>query len=72
MTLVLPSDVKLARQVKLYLCHRHSGTKLKEIGNRFGIGESGVTQASRRIGQKASMDKKLRRIIKAIERRITL
>lgn len=69
---VLQSDEKLARQVKLHLYHRYSGMKLRKIGKRFGIGESGVTQASRRIGIKARKDKKLRKIFKMIEIKITL
>lgn len=69
---VLQSDEKLARQVKLHMCHRHSGMKLKEIGQRFGIGESGVTQASRRISMKAEKDKRLREIVKMIETNISL
>ena len=69
---VLQSDKKLARQVKLHMCHRHSGIKLKEIGQRFGIGEYGVTQASRRIGMKAEKDKRLREIVKMIETNISL
>jgi len=55
-----PSDKKLARQVKLYFCHRYSGRKLKEIGDRFGIGLSGVTRANDRICLKAGKDKKTR------------
>jgi hypothetical protein len=39
---VLGSDPKLARQVKLYFSHRYTGLKLKEIGNWFGISESGA------------------------------
>jgi hypothetical protein len=46
--------------------------KLREIGKRFDIGESGVTQASRRIGIKTRKDKELRKIVKAIERKIIL
>ena len=68
---MLQSDEKLARQVKLHMCHRHSGMKLKEIGQRFGIGEFGVTQASRRISMKAEKNKKLRKIVKTIETNIT-
>jgi putative transposase len=34
---VLESDEKLARQVKLYLCHRYSGKKLREIAERFDM-----------------------------------
>jgi hypothetical protein len=45
----LRSDEKVARQVKFHLCHRHSGRKLREIGSRYGMGLSGVTQASHRI-----------------------
>jgi chromosomal replication initiation ATPase DnaA len=69
---VLQSDEKMARQVKLHMCHRHSGIKLKEIGQRFGIGESGVTQASRQISMKAEKDKRLREIVKMIETNISL
>ena len=69
---VLQQDEKLARQVTLHMCHRHSGMKLREIGQQFGIGESGVTQASRRIGMKAKKDKRLREIVKMIETKISL
>ena len=54
---VLKNDSKLARQVKLYFCHRYTGLKLREIGKRFGISESGVTQAIRRVALKAETDK---------------
>ncbi len=49
---VISLDKKLSRQVKLYFCHHFSGAKLKDIGIRLGIGESGVNQASRRIGER--------------------
>lgn len=68
----LQSDEKLARQVKLHFYHRYSGMKLREIGKQFGIGESGVTQASQRISAKAKKDKKLKNIIKMMERKIIL
>lgn len=54
---VLKNDSKFARQVKLYFCHRYTGLKLREIGKWFGISESGVTQASRRVVLKAETDK---------------
>ena len=37
----LQPDEKLARQVKLYLCHRYSGKKPRKIAERFGVSESG-------------------------------
>ena len=63
---VLKCDPKLARQVKLYFCHRFSGLKLKEIGKWFGISESGVTQASSRIALKAGNNKEIRKAINKI------
>jgi hypothetical protein len=41
--LVFIKDKVLARNVKMYLCQRYTGKKLKEIGLHFGIGESGVS-----------------------------
>ena len=68
----LPSEKKLARQIKLYFCHRYSGRKLSEIGERFGIGLSGVTQASRRVGLKAKKERKLGKLLKRIENNLFL
>ena len=69
---VLQSNKKLARQVKLLMCHRHSGMKVREIGKHFGSKESGVTYASHRISMKAEKDKKLGEIVKTIEIKIFL
>jgi REP element-mobilizing transposase RayT len=66
------SDEKLARQVKLHICHRFSGKKLRDIGKRFGISESGVTQASRRIKIKAEKEKSVKQKIKLIEKKLVL
>jgi len=68
----LQSDEKLARQVKLYFCHRYSGRKLRDLGSRFGMIWAGVTQASRRIRLKAEKDKKLGKMLKRIEKNIFL
>ena len=65
-------DEKVARQVKLHLCHRYIRRKLREIGSRYGIGLSGVTQASYRIGLKAEKDKKIGKLLKRIEKNIFL
>jgi DNA-directed RNA polymerase specialized sigma subunit len=43
---VIQTDHRLAKQIKLYFCHKYSRLKLKEIGKYFGIGESGVSQTS--------------------------
>jgi REP element-mobilizing transposase RayT len=69
---ILLSEPKLARQIKLHLCHRLSGMRLTQIGLRFGVGQSGVSQASQRIALKRSQDKNLRKIVKRIEKNIFL
>ena len=68
----LGSDTKVARQVKLHLCHRYIRRKLREIGSRYGLGLSGVPQASYRIGLKAEKDKKLGKLLKRVEKNIFL
>jgi vacuolar-type H+-ATPase subunit I/STV1 len=70
--LVFTKDKVLARNVKMYLCQRYTGKKLKEIGLHFGIGESGVSQACRRISQKIEKDKKLKKNIIRLEKQINL
>jgi chromosomal replication initiation ATPase DnaA len=68
----LESNKKLARQLKLFLCHSYSGMKLREIGDRFSVSESAVTQASRRIRSKTNNDKKLKKLILKIEKNLLL
>lgn len=57
----IPEDFALSKRVQLYLCHRYSGQKLNDIGIHFGIGKSGVSQASRRVALQADKDKKLKK-----------
>jgi len=69
---VIGSNDKLSRQIKLYLSHRYSGRKLKEIGTYFDIGESGVSQTTRRVPDKLKKDKKLTRKINRIKNKLNL
>ena len=55
------NEAKLARNVKIYLCKEYTAEKLKDLGIHFGIGESGVSQAGRRVSQWMQKDKNLRR-----------
>ena len=57
----------MCRNVKIYLSQRLPDEKLKDIGRRFGIGESGVSQACKRIKAKMKKDKKLAKIIAKVE-----
>ena len=69
---VVASDEKLARQVKLYFGHRYTGLRLKEVGKRYGISESGVTQASRRVRSRLDDDKQLARMIQEIPKSVNV
>ncbi len=69
---VFEKEQQLARNIKLYLCKRYTQEKLKDLGKHFGIGESGVSQACRRFAQKIDRDKKLKRKIERIEKKLNL
>ena len=58
--------------MKMFLCQRYTAEKLKDIGTHFGIGESGVSQASRRVVDKIRKDKKFKGKIAKIERKLNL
>jgi predicted DNA-binding protein YlxM (UPF0122 family) len=51
----------------IYLCHKYSGAGLKEIGEKFGIKESAVSQASRRFAQVLERDKELLKKIEQLK-----
>ena len=70
--LVFAKDKVLSRNIKMYLCTRYTGNKLKEIGFHFGIGESGVSQACRRVADKIEEDKKLKKQIEKFEKLFNL
>ncbi|MFU8858551.1 MAG: hypothetical protein ACNA8S_16285, partial [Deferrisomatales bacterium] len=50
---------RVSRRVALYLCHRLSGRRLREIGEAFGVRLSGVTQAGRRAAEEISRSTEL-------------
>jgi len=56
---VMGENEKLARQVGMYLCHKYSGKKLREIGNLFGVGETAIAEARRLLSRKMEKDKRL-------------
>ncbi|MBI3399767.1 MAG: transposase [Deltaproteobacteria bacterium] len=64
---VIADDEKLSKVASIYFCHRYSGVSLKEIGIRLGIGESAVSQASRRFAIRAANDSKLKKTVEKIE-----
>jgi hypothetical protein len=63
---IMGENEKLARQVGMYLCHRHSGKKLKEIGALFGVGETAIAEARRLLSRKLKEDRQLAKIIETV------
>lgn len=47
---------RMADKAIIYLCHRYSGARLKEIGERFGVSESAVSQISNRLDKAMNVD----------------
>ena len=62
----IQNDEKRARQVSLYLCHRYSGSRLRDLGNHFNVGESGISEASRRFGARLGKDASLLAIVETL------
>jgi len=60
----LTGNDRLSKKIGIYLCHKYSGAKLKDIGERYGIKESAVSQASRRFEQEMERDNQLGNQIK--------
>ena len=56
----------------IYLCHKYSGARLKEIGERFGVGESAVSQISKRFVQKMNEDVEIKKMILALKKRLRI
>jgi hypothetical protein len=64
-------ETVFARNLKMYLCWQHTGEKLKAIGSQFGISESGVSHACKRVKVKMKSNRKLKRKILKIEGKLT-
>ena len=50
----------LSRNISIYFCHRYSGARLQEIGERFGLSAAAAAQASRRLRVASETDAILR------------
>ena len=63
---------RVARMAGIYLCHRFSGAKLKDIGNLYGISESGVTQARKRFEDAIEKNDSLKQEVLGMAGRLNL
>jgi REP element-mobilizing transposase RayT len=66
------SEPRISKKVALHVCHRYSGKKLKEIGICFGVGESAVSQTSRRFETILAKDKAIRRKVENLYKELGL
>ena len=64
---VFGNNCSMGRNVKMFLCQRLTGERLKDIGDYFGVGESAVSQASRRLKYKMKNDTRLEKKVEKIE-----
>jgi hypothetical protein len=64
---VMGENIKQARQVGMYLCHKYSGENLRELGALFNVGVSAITEASRLLTKKMEKDKALQDIVKRVK-----
>ena len=69
---VFENEPAMPRRAKLYLCHRYTGKRLKEIGEHFKVTESGVSQASQRFAVALKKIKKLSVIVERIKQKLNL
>ncbi len=67
---VFGDDIKTARNVTIFLCHKHTGEKLRTIGEQFGIGDSAVSQVCKRVRSRIDQDKRLKNKIRLLEKKI--
>lgn len=63
-------DAGLEQKVGIYLAHRRSGARLKEIGEYFNKKDSAIAQTTKRLREKMAMDKSLKKKIEELEKRL--
>lgn len=61
-----------AKNVAIHLAHRFGGLKLREIGARFGLKESGVSEASRRVSKALTKDESFRQAVQKLREEVAL
>lgn len=64
-----PISERQVRKITIYCCHKFSGAKLKEIGEKFGMTEAAVSQTSRRLVSQARQDEALKELLDRLEKK---
>ncbi len=62
----------IIRKAAIYISHCYSGRTLREIGQRFGVGESAVAQASSRFEAELRKNRSLKRMVASVRTALNL
>ena len=65
-------DSALEQKVGIYLAHRRSGARLKELGAYFNKKDSAIAQTTRRLIGVMAADEKLKKKIDQLEKKLKL
>lgn len=57
----------LTRQASIFLCHKYSGIRLREIGAHFNLRDTAISETSRRFVRKLDADGELREKLEKIK-----
>lgn len=60
------------RNASIYLCRKHTGQKLRTIGEQFGISDAAVSQVCKRFKVRMKSDRTLRKEIAGLNKKIRL
>lgn len=63
-------DARQERRVAMYLCHKLSGRTLQELGSMFGVRDTAVSEASRRVAKELEHDNLLRETVTVIRQQL--
>lgn len=62
----IKDDARLSKKVAIYFCHKYSGARLREIGERFGLSDAAVSQVSKRLRGTSESDMALRKLLNRV------
>jgi len=65
-------DTRLEQKVGIYLAHRYSGARLKELGAYFGKKDSAIAQTTRRLKSEMVVDVNLKKMVDSLEEKLNL
>ncbi len=59
-----------SRNISIYFCHRYSGARLQEIGERFELSSEAIAQASHRLRLASEKDTQLRELLDGVAKEL--